>query len=90
MVANPKFKAKGVAMFESPAVAMPAKFALTARQAQVLILIANGKTTKEIAEDLGVSFKTAAAHRSNIMHKLNVHDTAHLVRYAIRSGLIEP
>jgi DNA-binding NarL/FixJ family response regulator len=76
-------------MLETSAAAVRPKFVLTARQVQVLILIAEGKTTKEIAEDLGVSFKTAAAHRSNIMHKLNVHDTAHLVRYAIRTGLVE-
>lgn len=63
---------------------------LTPRQREVLILIADGKTTKQIAEQLGVSFKTAAAHRSNIMNKLDIHDTAHLVRHAIRAGYIEP
>jgi DNA-binding NarL/FixJ family response regulator len=63
---------------------------LTARQREVLILIADGKTTKQIAQQLGVSFKTAAAHRSNIMNKLDIHDTAHLVRHAIRAGYIEP
>jgi DNA-binding CsgD family transcriptional regulator len=63
---------------------------LTARQKQVLLLIAEGKTTKEIASQLGVSFKTAAAHRANLMQKLDIHDTAHLVRHAIRSGFLEP
>jgi DNA-binding NarL/FixJ family response regulator len=63
---------------------------LTTRQRQTLILIAEGKTTKEIALNLGVSFKTAAAHRTNLMNKLKIHDTAHLVRHAIRAGLIEP
>ncbi len=63
---------------------------LTPRQKQVLILIADGKSTKEIARDLGVSFKTAAAHRTNLMQKLNIHNLAHLVRYAIRNGLLDP
>ncbi len=62
---------------------------LTDRQRQTLVLIAEGKTTKQIALQLGVSFKTAAAHRSNLMNRLKIHDTAHLVRHAIRSGLIE-
>ena len=64
--------------------------ALTPRQRQVLVLIAEGKSTKEIAKELGVSFKTAAAHRTNLMQKLNIHNLAHLVRYAIRHGLLEP
>jgi DNA-binding NarL/FixJ family response regulator len=63
---------------------------LTPRQQEILILIAEGRTTKEIARHLGVSFKTASAHRSNIMSKLDIHDTAHLVRHAIRAGFIEP
>ena len=63
---------------------------ITARQTEVLLLIANGKTTKEIAKELGISFKTAAAHRANLMQRLDVHDTADLVRHAIRSGIIEP
>jgi two-component system response regulator NreC len=63
---------------------------LTDRQRQTLILIAEGKTTKQIALHLGVSFKTAAAHRSNLMNRLKIHDTAHLVRHAIRHGLIQP
>lgn len=62
---------------------------LTDRERQVLQLIAEGKTTKEIATLLGISVRTAESHRSNIIDKLNIHDTAGLVRYAIRSGLIE-
>ena len=62
---------------------------LTPRERQVLQLIAEGKTTKEIARLLGVSVKTAETHRSHIMTKLSIHETAGLVRYAIRSGLIE-
>lgn len=58
------------------------------RERQVLQLVAEGKTTKEIASLLGISAKTAESHRSNLMEKLNIHDTAGLVRYAIRIGLI--
>ncbi len=63
---------------------------LTPRERQVLQLIAEGKTTKEIARLLGVSVKTAEAHRTRIMAKLDIHETAGLVRYAIRRGLIQP
>ena len=64
--------------------------ALTARQLQILVLIANGKSTKEIAETLGISSKTVACHRGNIMHELGIREIAGLVRYAVRSGLVEP
>ena len=63
---------------------------LTARERQVLQLIAEGKTTKEVAGLLGVSVKTAESHRARIMEKLEIHETAGLVRYAIRRGLIQP
>jgi two-component system, NarL family, response regulator NreC len=63
---------------------------LTSRERQVLQLIAEGKTTKEIAVILGVSVKTAESHRSTLMEKLDIHSTAELVRYAIRRGLVEP
>lgn len=63
---------------------------LTSREHQVLQLIAEGKTTKEVALLLGVSFKTAESHRARIMTKLDVHGTAGLVRYAIRQGLTQP
>src|SRR3954453_18328558 len=59
------------------------------RERQVLQLVAEGKTTKEIASLLGISVKTAESHRSNLMEKLDIHDTAGLVRYAIRIGLIQ-
>jgi DNA-binding NarL/FixJ family response regulator len=62
---------------------------LTPRERQVLQLIAEGKTTKEVAQLLGVSVKTAETHRCHIMEKLGIHDTAGLVRYAIRRGVIE-
>jgi len=63
---------------------------LTGRERQVLQLIAEGKTTKEVASLLGISPKTAEAHRTKIMNKLETHGTAGLVRYAIRRGLIQP
>jgi DNA-binding NarL/FixJ family response regulator len=63
---------------------------LSPRERQVLQLVAEGKTTKEIAAVLGVSIKTADSHRARIMRKLDIHDTAGLVRFAIRRGLIHP
>jgi two-component system response regulator NreC len=62
---------------------------LTSREREVLQLVAEGKTTKEIASLLGVSVKTAESHRSHVMQKLDIHETASLVRYAIRRGLID-
>lgn len=62
---------------------------ISARERQVLQLIAEGKTTKEIASILGISVRTAESHRSNLMERLNIHDAAGLVRYAVRNGLIE-
>ena len=62
---------------------------LTARELQVLALVADGKSTKEIAGLLGISYKTADSHRSRIMEKLGVHETASLVRYAIRQGIVQ-
>jgi DNA-binding NarL/FixJ family response regulator len=63
---------------------------LTSRERQVLQLVAEGKTTKEVAVVLGISVKTAESHRTRIMNKLGIHETAGLVRYAIRQGLIQP
>jgi DNA-binding NarL/FixJ family response regulator len=60
---------------------------LTLRERQVLQLIAEGHSSREVAESLGISPKTAESHRSNLMRKLGIHDTAGLVRYAIRRGL---
>jgi DNA-binding NarL/FixJ family response regulator len=62
---------------------------LTPREREVLQLIAEGKTTKEIAAALSISFKTAESHRQRLMAKLDIHETASLVRYAIRNGMIE-
>ncbi len=63
---------------------------LSPREREVLQLVAEGKTTKEVAAILGVSVKTAESHRTRIMEKLDIHETASLVRYAIRRGLIQP
>ena len=62
---------------------------LTSREREVLQLVAEGHTTKEIASVLNLSVKTAESYRSRIMEKLEIHETAGLVRYAIRSGLIQ-
>jgi len=62
---------------------------LTLREREVLRLVAEGKTTKEIAALLGISVKTAEAHRIRVMKKLETHNTASTVRYAIRQGLIQ-
>jgi DNA-binding NarL/FixJ family response regulator len=61
---------------------------LAARERQVLCQIAAGKSTKEIAELLGISHKTVQCHRANIMDKLGLQDTASLVRYAMSCGII--
>jgi two-component system response regulator NreC len=63
---------------------------LAPRERQVLQLVAEGKTSKEISNVLGVSVKTAESYRANVMEKLDIHDTAGLVRYAIRQGLVVP
>jgi len=61
---------------------------LTPRQREVLQLIAEGHTTKQIAQILSVSEKTAMTHRAQLMERLDIHDIAGLVRYAIRIGLV--
>lgn len=63
---------------------------LTTREREVLVLIASGRSTKQIAEQLGIAFKTVVVHRYNLHTKLNVHKAVDLTRVAIRMGLIEP
>src|SRR6266581_4105129 len=63
---------------------------LSSREREVLRLVADGKTTKETAALLRLSVRTIDAHRASIMRRLGIHDTAGLVRYAIRQGLIVP
>jgi len=62
---------------------------LSSRELEVLQLIAEGEANKQIAEDLGISIKTVEKHRDHLMHKLDIHDTAGLTRYAIGAGIIE-
>ena len=64
--------------------------ALTPRQREILQLVAEGNTSKDIAQRLGLSFKTIETHRSQIMERLGVHDVAGLVRFALRVGLVAP
>nr|WP_068432868.1 response regulator transcription factor [Magnetospirillum sp. XM-1]CUW39040.1 Two-component response regulator EsrB, LuxR family\ len=62
---------------------------LTAREREVLQLIARGHKNREIADDLGIAIKTVETHRTKIMQKLDLHNSAELAAYAIRRGLIE-
>jgi two-component system, NarL family, response regulator NreC len=63
---------------------------LSGRERQVLQLVGEAKSTKDIAVHLGISVKTAESHRARLMKKLDIHETASLVRYAIRRGLLQP
>lgn len=63
---------------------------LTKRELQILEYIARGHTNRQIADTLFLSFRTVNTHRANIMQKLDIHDTAGLVRHAITLGLLEP
>jgi len=63
---------------------------LTARQREILQLIAEGRTTQEIAGTLHISVKTVESHRAQLMERLDIHDVAGLVRYAIRMGVVTP
>ncbi len=65
----------------------PAFVTLTAREREVLQQLAEGKTTKEMADSMNVSVKTVETHRRNIMEKLNIHSVAELTKYAIREGI---
>lgn len=62
---------------------------LSTRELEVLQLVAEGEANKQIADKLGISIKTVEKHRDHIMHKLDIHETASLTRYAIKTGLIE-
>jgi DNA-binding NarL/FixJ family response regulator len=63
---------------------------LTLRQREILQLVAEGHTSKDIAQKLGLSFKTVENHRAHIMERLGVHDLTGLVRFAVRAGLVSP
>ncbi len=68
---------------------LPKDSQITSREMEVLQLIAEGKTNKEIGSDLGIGIKTVEKHREHLMEKLDIHDTAGLTRYAIATGIIE-
>lgn len=67
----------------------PASRVLTPRENDVLCRIAQGMTSKAIAAELFLSVRTVNTHRANLMHKLDIHETAGLVRYAIQTGLVD-
>ena len=62
---------------------------LSAREREIVQLLAEGRTNKEIAALLGIAFKTVDAHRTNVMRRLSMHSTAELVRYAVRENIIQ-
>jgi len=63
---------------------------LTSREREIVQLLAEGKSSKEVATSLNISVKTAETHRANIMRKLQLHTVSELVRYAVRNQIIEP
>lgn len=63
---------------------------LTSREREIVQLLAEGKSSKEVANSLNISVKTAETHRANIMRKLQLHTVSELVRYAVRNQIIEP
>ena len=67
----------------------PTKTVLTSREREVVQLLAEGKSTKEVAAVLGLSVKTAETHRSNLMRKLDMHSVGELVLYAVRNNLVQ-
>jgi DNA-binding NarL/FixJ family response regulator len=87
---GPALSKKMIAWFvRPPSVPQHSLQVLTARQIQILTLIASGKATKEIAFELGLSDKTIAAHRAQIMERLGVKDRAGLVSFAVKHGLVD-
>lgn len=67
----------------------PTHCTLTPREREVIQLVAEGKTTKEVASALGLSVKTAETHRTNLMRKLNLHSVADITLYAVRNGIVQ-
>lgn len=68
----------------------PRQIAVTAREREIIQLVAEGKSNKEAASALGISVKTIEAHRANLMRKLHLRSVSDLVRYAIRNQIVEP
>ena len=73
-----------------PDVPGPIRDRLTSREREVVQLLAEGKSSKEIASSLSLSVKTVETHRANIMRKLDLHNVSELVRYAVRNQIVEP
>jgi DNA-binding NarL/FixJ family response regulator len=74
---------------ESPLESDESENILTAREREVIQLLAEGKTSKEVAVTLNLSVKTAETHRTNLMRKLDLHSVADLTRYAVRNGIVQ-
>lgn len=74
---------------KEPPPAESPKTRLTPRQREIVQLLAEGKSSKEVAVELGLSVKTAETHRANIMRRLDCHSVSELVRYAVRNNIIE-
>jgi DNA-binding NarL/FixJ family response regulator len=72
------------------AVPEPIRDRLTSREREIVQLLAEGKSSKEIASSLSLSVKTVETHRANIMRKLDLHNVSELVRYAVRNQIVEP
>jgi DNA-binding NarL/FixJ family response regulator len=88
---SPRISKQVVERYARAASAEPDPLAgLTPRQREILQLVAEGRSSKEIAGMLGLSIKTIESHRSQIMERLGVHDVTGLVRFAIRVGLVSP
>ena len=68
----------------------PKRDLLTPREREIVQLLAEGKSNKEVASSLGISPKTIETHRANIMRKLNLHSVSDLVRFAVRNRMVEP
>ena len=85
---SPKISKQVVELLRDPSEETDSLSGLTTRQREILQLIAEGRSTKEIAGVLGVSIKTVETHRARLMERLDIHDVPGLVRFAIRSGLV--
>jgi DNA-binding NarL/FixJ family response regulator len=85
---SPKVSHQVVQSYVRPADAEPGLEVLSPRQREILKAIVSGRTTKQIAYDLGLSIKTIETHRAQIMDRLDIHDVVGLVRFSIRIGLI--
>jgi DNA-binding NarL/FixJ family response regulator len=90
---SPKIRAMGFSSADRRSLPKVCKSAaktggLTSRERQVVQLLAEGKSTKDVATVLQITLKTAATHRTNILRKLELHSLADLVRYAIRNGIV--